>query len=186
MLTARGARRDAASQFKLDRRLDIFDDDRLIGELSCDMGATQAALTVNATPYTMASAAADEPGPLAELLQQAADAGGKRAGAALALKDAGGQTRALARQVRSSFMVAHEGEVFTLRKGSFFSPAYLLRRSGSDQSLGSVGQKSLFSRTLHMDLPSGFDAAFQVFLLLLSLNMAMQRAASQSSYSYTG
>jgi hypothetical protein len=171
MLTARGAKRGAASQFKLDRRLDILDDDRPIGQLSCDLGVTQAALTVNDKSYTMATAATDQPEPLAALLRDA-DTRAKRVGTTLALKDAGGHTLALAQQVRSSFMVAHEGAVFTLRKGSFFSPPYLLYRSGSDQSLGSVGQKSLFSRTLFMDLPAGFDAAFQLFLLLLSLHIA--------------
>jgi hypothetical protein len=181
MLIASGARRDAARQFKLDRRLDIFDDGRSIGQLSCDLGATQAALTVNDKSYTIATTTADPHEPLAELLL-AADTRAKRAGTTLALKDADGQTRALAQQVRSGFMVAHEGTVFTLRKGSFFSPPYLLFRSGSDQSLGSVGQKSLFSRTLFMDLPAGFEAAFRVFLLLLSLHVATQRAANQGAY----
>src|SRR5690348_7339497 len=124
MLTARGARRDAASQFKLDRRLDILEDGRPIGQLSCDMGATQAALTVNDRSYTMAASAADPHEPLAALLQ-AADARARRTGTMLALKDADGHTRALAQQTRSSFLVAHDGSVFTLRKGSFFSPPYL-------------------------------------------------------------
>jgi len=186
MLTARGAKRDLASQFKLDRRLDLFDDGRLIGQLACDVGATQAALSVNDKPYTMAAAAAEQNEPLAELLQQAAASHAKRDGAALALKDADGHTRALAQRVKSSFMVAHEGTVFTLRKSSFFSLPYHLYRTGSEQSLGTVGQKSRFNRTLFMDLPADFDTAFQVFLLLLSLHIAMQRLGSQSTYDYTG
>jgi hypothetical protein len=186
MLTAHGAKRDTASQFKLDRRLDILDDGKLIGQLACDMGATQAALTIDDRSYTMAATAAEQREPLGELLHKAVDTRAKRPDKAFALKDADGDTRALAQRVKSTFMVAHEGTVFVLRKASFFSPPYNLYRTSSDQLLGSVGQKALFNRTLHMDLPAGFDAAFQVFLLVLSLHLAAQRAASASSDTYSG
>jgi len=186
MLTARGAKRDAPSHFKLDRRLDILDDGKLIGQLACDMGATQAALTVHDAAYTMAATATEQQEPLAALLHQAVDTRAKRPDQALALKDANGDTRALAQRVKSSFMVAHEGTVFVLRKASFFSPPYNLYRKGSDELLGWVGQKSLFSLTLYMDLPAGFDAPFQAYLLLLALNLAAERADSTSSYTYTG
>lgn len=178
MLTARGAKRDTASQFKLDRRLDILDDSKLIGQLECNLSATQAALIVDDKSYTMEATEPGQDEPLAELLRRNADGRAKFPSKALALKDADGRTVALAAQVKSNFMAAHQSDAFMLRKASFFSPAYHLYRPNSDQPLGSVGQKSVFNRTLHIDLPAELDAPFRVFLLVLTLNLAMQRAAN--------
>ena len=83
-------------------------------------------------------------------------------------------------RVKESFAVSRGEESFTFRK---VSRPYHLYRQGSDQSLGSVGQEKFFSRTLHMNLPAEFDAAFQVFLLTLLLSLTMQNLESTSSYS---
>ena len=53
-----------------------------------------------------------------------------------------------------------------------------LYRSGSEQSLGSVGQRKFFTRLLHMDLPDEFDRPFQVFLLVLLLGLTLQNMES--------
>jgi hypothetical protein len=97
-----------------------------------------------------------------------------------ALKDAGGQTLALGERVKNSFAVSRGGESFSFRK---VSRPYHLYREGSEQSLGSVGQEKFFSRTLHMNLPTEFDPAFQIFLLALLLALTMQNLENSSSYS---
>lgn len=181
MLTARGAKRDTTSHFKLDRRLDILDDGKLIGQLACDLGSTQAAFTIDDQSYTMEAVEAEPAEPLAELLRQHTEGRAKPADKAFALKDTTGHSLALAKQVKSSFVVVHAGNAFVLRKASFLSPTYLLYRTDSDQPLGSVGQKSFFNRTLHMDLPAELDAAFQAFLLMLAVQLATQRAANNVS-----
>ena len=178
MLTARGAKRDLKSHFKLDMRFDILDEDKPIGHLTCSMGATQAAITVGDTPYTMAATEEGPGEPLAEVLHQNTEGRAKRGSKTFALKDANGHTLALAKEVKSSFIIAHAGNAFMLRKASFFNPAYNFYRTDSTQPLGSVGQKSLFARVLHMDLPAEFDPTFRIYLLALSLNLAAEKAAS--------
>ena len=59
-------------------------------------------------------------------------------------------------RVRETFAVSRGEESFTFRK---VSRPYHLYRQGSDQSLGSVGQRKFFSRTLHMNLPAEFERA---------------------------
>ena len=178
MLTARGAKRDLKSQFKLDMRFDILDEDKLVGRLTCNMGATQATITVDDKAYTMAATEAEPDGPLADVLRQATEGRAKRSNQTFALKDAEGHTLALAKEVKANFIVAHAGKAFALRKASFFNPAYNFYPADSDQPLGSVGQKSLLARALHMDLPPEFDAPFRIYLLTLSLQMAAERSAS--------
>lgn len=180
MLTARGAKRDTTSHLKLVRHLDILDDGKPIGQLACDMGSTQAAFTIDDRSYTMEAVEAVAGEPLAELLRQHTEGRAKPASKAFALKDTG-HTLALAKQVKSSFVVVHAGNAFVLRKASLFSPPYLLYRTDADQPLGSVGQKSFFNRTLHMDLPTELAATFQAFLLMLALQLATQRAANNVS-----
>ena len=97
------------------------------------------------------------------------------------LKDASGQVVALAEKTKRGVAVSHGDEGFVFRKPSFFSRPYHLYREGSDQSLGAVGQKKFFTTTLHMDLPAGFDRAFQVFLLALLLNLTMQALESSTT-----
>jgi hypothetical protein len=178
MLTARGAKRDTTTRFKLDRHLDILDEGKPIGQLACDLGSTQAAFTIDDQSYTMEAVEAEPGEPLAELLRPHTEGRAKPASKAFALKDTTGHTQALAKQVKSSFVVAHTGTAFVLRKASLFSPPYLLYRTDGDQPLGSVGQKSFLNRTLHMDLPAELDAAFQAFLLMLALQLATQKAAN--------
>jgi hypothetical protein len=181
MLTAKGSKRDRTNRFKLGMLFDIFDGDKLVGKLSCNMGATQATLTVDDKPYTMAATEAETDEPLAGLLRQHTEGRAKRNTKPFAFKDANGHTLALAQDVKSTFMVAYAGNVYMLRKASFFSPQHNLYRTDSDRPIGSVGQKSLFARALHMDVPPEFDATSQVFLLLLSLQLAAERAASLST-----
>jgi len=182
MLTARGAKRDKTSRFKLSRRLEILDDGKPIGLLECNLGGTEADFRVNDTEYTIATVEAAQHEPLVELLRQNAGKRPKFTGKPLVLKHADGHIVALAALVKASFIVARQGETFELRKASLFNPSYRVHRTGNDQPLGSVGQKSLFSRMLHMELPAEFDAAFCAYLLVLALNLAMQRAASSNNY----
>jgi hypothetical protein len=181
MLTVRGAKRDTTSRFKLDRRLDILDDGKIVGQLACDLGSTQAEFIIDDQSYTMAATEAGPDEALAALLRQHIEGRAKPADKAFGLKDTTGHTLALAKQVKSSFVVVHAGNAFVLRKASFFSPPYRLYRTDTDQPLGSVGQKSLFNRTLHMDLPAELAAAFQAYLLMLALQLATQRAANNVS-----
>lgn len=99
-----------------------------------------------------------------------------------ALKDSGGRVIGLAKLVKAGFIVAHREDTFVLRKPSSFARPYHLYPANSDQSLGSVGQKSFFNRSLHVDLAAEFDAAFRMFLLVLSLQIAMQKMSNLNAY----
>jgi hypothetical protein len=180
MLVARGAKRDTTSRFKIDRRLEILADDKLIGELTCDLGATQGTLTLGATSFTFDSREADTDECLSQLL--AKNASKVKSGKSLVLMDASGRVLGLARQVKSAFFVSNGQEAFELRKLSTFARPYHLYRIDSDRSLGWAGQRSFFGRTLEIDLPSEFDTEFQVFILVLSLHLAAERAAKVSTY----
>jgi hypothetical protein len=99
-----------------------------------------------------------------------------------ALKDSGGRVIGLAKLVKAGFIVAHREDTFVLRKPSSFARPYHLYPANSDQSLGSVGQKSFFNRSLHVDLAAEFDAAFRTLLLVLSLQIAMQKMSNLNAY----
>jgi hypothetical protein len=182
MLTTRGAKRDKTSRFKADRRLDVFDDGKPIGQLVCDIAATQCSLTLHDNLYTLEFTDGQNDERLARLLAQHAKVGAKAAGKPFALKDSTGSVIALAKLVNAAFIVAHGDDTFVLRKPSSFSRPYHLYPTNGDQSLGSVGQKSFFNRSLHVDLAAEFHAAFRMFLLVLLLQIAMQKMSNLNAY----
>ncbi len=169
MLTARPTKRDKTNRFSLDLLFDILDDDKAFGKVVFDKTNLAATIALADTAYAMVH---DSSGDGDERLHQALIrmvAGGEKPQLQpWALKDGGGRTLALAQLTGTDFAVSRGEESFVLRKRS---RPYHLYRQGSDQSLGSVGQEKFFTTTLHMRLPAEFDPAFQVFLLLLPLNL---------------
>jgi hypothetical protein len=180
MLTTRAAKRDKVGVFNTDMMFDILDEGRPIGSLVFDKKAMKASITVDGKDYSVARVSERHDERVYEALIRVMTAAEKPPRNPWALKDAGGQTLALGERVKNSFAVSRGGESFSFRK---VSRPYHLYREGSEQSLGSVGQEKFFSRTLHMNLPTEFDPAFQIFLLALLLALTMQNLENSSSYS---
>jgi hypothetical protein len=177
MLTTRAGKRDKTSAFG-DLIFDILDEGKPIGSVVFDKKLLAAAITVDGKAYSVARAREHN-----EMLHQALirvmTGAEKPPPNPWALKDAAGRTLALGERVKESFAVSRGEESFTFRK---VSRPYHLYRHGSEQSLGSVGQAKFFTRTLHMNLPAEFDAAFQVFLLTLLLSLTFENLESLTRY----
>ena len=178
MLTTRAAKRDKASAFG-DLMFDILDEGKPIGSLVFDKKVLAAAIAVDGKDYSVARAREQHNEMLHQALIRVMTRAEKPPPNPWALKDAAGRTLALGERVKESFAVSRGEESFIFRK---VSRPYHLYRHGSDQSLGSVGQAKFFTRTLHMNLPAEFDAAFQVFLLTLLLSLTFENLESLSRY----
>jgi hypothetical protein len=180
MLTARASKRKGTPFSIHDLRFDILDEGKPIGNLIYDKRDMRAALTLDGKAYRAEHATEQQDERLYQTLIRVLAGGEKPPTNPYAIKDASGQALALAEKTKQGFAVCCGDDSFAFRKPSWFSRPYHLYRAGSDQSLGSVGQKKFFTTTLHMDLPAEFDAPFQVFLLLLLLNATME-ALEQST-----
>lgn len=177
MLTTRPTRRDKGDLFGSDMLFDILDEGRPIGSLVYDKEKLAAALTLDGKDYSVARTSERPDEGTTQALLRVMTGADKPPANPWALKDAGGGTLALAEPVKQDFAVSRREESFSFRKKS---RPYHLYRQDSEQSLGSVGQQKFFSRTLHMNLPTEFDAPFQVFLLVLLLNLTMQAAEART------
>jgi hypothetical protein len=172
MLTTRVTKRDKSNFFNTDLMYDILDEGNPIGSLVYDKKVLRAAITLDGKSYTV-ERASDRPNErIDEVLVRMVKGAEKPPPNPWALKDGSGRILALGEQVKQGFAVGRGEESFSFRR---VSRPFHLYRQGSDQSLGSVGQEKFFTRTLHMRLPAEFDPPFQVFLLVLVLNDAMQR-----------
>jgi hypothetical protein len=180
MLTTRAAKRDNVGFFNTDLMFDILDEGKPIGSLVYDKKKLAATITLDGKSYTVARVSDRHDERVYEALIRVMTGGERPPANPWTLKDASGRTLALGERVKESFAVSRGDESFIFRK---VSRPYHLYRQGSDQSLGSVGQEKFFTRTLHMNLPAEFDAAFQVFLLTLLLSLTMQNLENSSSYS---
>ena len=178
MLTTRAGKRDKTSAFG-DLIFDILDEGKPIGSLVFDKKVLAAAITVDGKAHSVARAREQHNEMLHQALIRVMTGAEKPPPNPWALKDAAGRTLALGERVKQSFAVSRGEESFTFRK---VSRPYHLYRHGSEQSLGSVGQEGFFSRTLHMNLPAEFDAAFQVFLLTLLLSLTFENLESLTRY----
>jgi hypothetical protein len=180
MLTTRSTKRDKATFFNTDMMFDILDEGNPVGTLVYDKKIYAATIKLGDKTYKVARASERPDEKVYQALIRVMTGAEKPPANPWVLKDADGAALAMGERVRESFAVSRGEESFTFRK---VSRPYHLYRQGSDQSLGSVGQQKFFSRTLHMNLPAEFDAAFQVFLLTLLLSLTMQNLESGSSYS---
>jgi len=174
MLIARPAKRDNLGAFNRDMLYEIVEGDQPIGNLAFGIDTMRGAITLASKVYSVQRTSEGRDELLHEALIRAMK-GGEPPKNPWTLKDDTGQVLALAERTYESFAVSRGGESFTFRKK--WRP-YHLYRSGSEQSLGSVGQRKFFTRLLHMDLPDEFDRPFQVFLLVLLLGLTLQNMES--------
>lgn len=160
MLTANLKEHDRPGLFGQEFHYDIFDDGTQVGGITHNRRTWRAAFTFVGQAYT---------------LDLMVNHQAKRF--CWPLKDASGQVLAVAEPaVRTNilidlgFVVTRGGQRYAFREPfhSFVSAMpYHLYRPGSDVSLGSVGQQSIFAHTLNANLPVDFDPQFQIFLLAL-------------------
>lgn len=177
MLTTRPTQRAKGGLFGSGMLFDILDEGRPIGSVVYDKDKLAAAMTLGGADYSVARISDRPDEGTTQALLRVITGAKKPPANPWALKDAGGATLALAEPVQQNFAVSRGEESFSFRKKS--RPNHLYRHD-SEQSLGSVGQQKFFSRTLHMNLPAEFDAPFQVFLLVLLLNLSMLAADART------
>jgi hypothetical protein len=179
MLTTRSAKRGKASLFSGDLVFGILDEGNPVGTLVYDKKNLRATITLGDRSYMVARASERPDEKVYQALIRVLTGGEKPPTNPWVLKAEDGTALAMAERVKQSFAVSRGEESFAFRR---VSRPYHLFRQGSEQSLGSVGQEKFFSRTLHMNLPAEFDAAFQVFLLTLLLSLSMQNLENSSNY----
>jgi hypothetical protein len=172
MLEARPAKRDAASRFSRDVRYDIYQADAAIGALVYDIKLESAALDVRGEAFTAARERKRQDGVLYQAALRKLARGEKLPANPVVLKDAGGAVLAQAESKGAAgWLIARGDEEFELRRRSAFSRLYDLYRQGQGQALGSVGPRKFFTTRFHVDLPSEFDAPFQVFTIALHTDL---------------
>ncbi|SJZ32932.1 hypothetical protein SAMN02745126_00399 [Enhydrobacter aerosaccus] len=181
MLTTRPTKRDKGSFFSTALMFDILDEGNPVGSLVYDKGS-KAEITFGDQVF-IAQRANDKPDEvLYQALVRVMTGAGRPPANPWMLKDAGNRTLALAESMGRNFVISRGSESLALRK-TFGSRPYRLYRDGSEQPLGTVGQEKFFSRTLHMNLPAEFEPAFQMFLLVLLLDLSLKQMANNASYS---
>jgi hypothetical protein len=173
MLAARPSKRTGSDRFANDLRFDIVDGETALGKVIYDRGKLTAAITLGEEAFAVERTVAVDDDRLYQAVARALTGAGKSARDGYELRDGDGRTLAVAQRDKQSFAVARGAESFTFRKGA--SRPFDLYRLGGDRPLGSVGQRKFWTTTLHMDLPADLEPPFQVFLLVLLLNVTMQR-----------
>ena len=151
MLTTRASKRKGAPFSIHDLRFDILDQGEPLGNLIYDKRDMRAALTLDGKAYRAEHATGQQDERLYQTLIRVLAGGQKPLTNPYAIKDASGQVLALAEKTKQGFAVCRGDDSFAFRKPSWFYRPYHLYRAGSDQSLGSVGQKKFFTTTLHME-----------------------------------
>ena len=186
MLTADPAKEEKPGIFSLEWWYDIFDSGKPVGSLEFMRRTGQGAFTVDGRTYTVGRLTDQPVERVYQALIRMSKGGEKPPANPWTLKDASGQVLAQADlavktgMLDPGFVVSRGHAVFAFRQPSYaviFRP-YQLYRQDSDETLGSVGREKTFTRTLHMNLPAGFDAPFQLFLLVLLLQIIQAQKES--------
>ncbi len=172
MLEARPAKRDAGNRFSRDVRYDIYQADAAIGALVYDIKTESAALDVRGEAFTAARERKRQDGVLYQAALRKLARGETLPANPVVLKDAGGAVLAQAESKGAAgWLIARGDEAFELRRRSAFSRLYDFYRQGQGQALGTIGPRNFFTTRLHVDLPSEFDAPFQVFTIALHTDL---------------
>ncbi len=171
MLEARPSKRDQAHRFTRDARFDIFEGETAIGALVYDIKAEVATLTVRGEDFDATRERKRQDERLYQAAVRKLSGGEKPAANAILLKDAAGAILAKAETNPAGWLIRRGDEAIELRRRSAFSRIYDLYRHSQGQALGWVGQRKFFTTRLHVDLPSEFDATFQIFMLALLLDL---------------
>jgi hypothetical protein len=178
MLTARGAAREKGKFFSLEMRYDILAGDRPIGLLVYQGRKRRGVLTLDGAEYAIGRESDRGPENLFQMVARGLTGRQKPPPNPFLLRDAGQRVLATALPVGSRFEVSRSEARFDLKRASIFSRPYQLHPAGNDQPVGWVGQQKFFTKTLTMDLPPEFDSPFQVFLLTVVLDLALQQSSS--------
>lgn len=182
MLIARASKRDGIGLLDRQLRYDICEDDRLRGSLTFNPKERSGAIVVDGTGFTTARLSAQPEEKVYQAFFWLVSGAAKPPANPFALRDAAGQVLALVERAGQGFAVTCSldriEENFCLRRPGVLTRPFHLYRDGSDQSLGWVGQEKFFTRQLGMNLPASFAPAFQAFLVVLLLDLALQNLDS--------
>ncbi len=182
MLEARSAKRDATNRFGRDVRYDIYEADAQIGALVYDIKSESGTLNVRGQAFIAARERKRQDEVLFQVGLRKLSGGEKPPPNPVLLKDAGGDVLARAESKGAAgWLIVRDGEPFELRRRSAFSRLYDLYRQGHGQALGSVGPRKFFTTRFHVDLPSEFDAPFQVFTIALHTDLTFVALARTSN-----
>jgi hypothetical protein len=171
MMTARSAKRDAATRFARDARVDLFDGEEAIGSLVYEIGPETATIALSGETYRAARERPRKDEALYQAAIRLASGGEKPPANPILLTDANGRVLARAEDAGKGIAIRSGGELYEFRRRSIFSRRYDLYRQGSARPLGSAGQRSLFSTSMTSDLPSEIPALLRAFLFALLFDM---------------
>ena len=180
MLIARASKRDAATQFKFDARVDFILDGEAIGGLVYTIGRETAEITLRGAAYRMARERARTYELLFRMAVRVVRGQEKPGPNPIRLTDAAGRILASAEEAPRGTAISFGGERFAFRRRSVFSPRYDLYAENGEQPLGSAGQRSLFSTSLTAEFSPDLSELLQAFLLTLIYDMTFV-ALDQSS-----
>jgi hypothetical protein len=183
VLIARPAKRDAATRFARDARVDLIEDGQAVGALVYEIGPETTTITLRGETFR----AARECPRKDELLYQAgmrlALGGEKPAPNPILLIDASGRMLAKALEAGGRTAIAKGDDRFELRRRSVFSRRFDLYRDGNSAPLGSAGQGSFFSTSLTCDLKPEVPELLQAFLFALLFDMTFVGLDRSSGWS---
>jgi hypothetical protein len=173
MLSARGTKRDKSTFFDMSMMFDILEEDRQLGTAVFDRKTYSAALVLDGKDFKVRRVSERHDERFYEAVIRVLTGGAKPPANPWALTDASGVTLALGDIAGAALVVSRGEESFQLRR---VKRTYHLYRTGSNQSLGWVGQQKIFTSNFSMDFPGESEPAFQVFLLTLMLSLDMKNA----------
>ncbi len=181
MMIARPAKRDAATRFARDARVDLFDGEQAIGGLIYEIGPETATIALSGETYCVARERPRKDETRYQAAIRLAGGGEKPPANPILLTDATGRVLACAENADKSIAISSGGRLFEFRRRSFLSRRYDLYRQGSATPVGSAGQRSLFATSMTSDLPSEIPALLQAFLFALLFDItfvAMDRSST--------
>jgi hypothetical protein len=163
MLIARNTKRKGAELLSPAMRLDLLEDEALVGTIVYHAGKEEAVITRGEAVFVMEHEFLSKP------------RFGRWAERRFTLKGPDGETVAVADQVKEAFKVRLGPETFDFRAGKS-KLAYELFPEGKAIALGAVGQRKFWTFHFNLDLPERFDLAFQAWLLVLLKSIIIQRS----------
>jgi hypothetical protein len=181
MITTRRGKREGRGLFSHELVFDLLEEERPIGRLVYDGRERRGTLALGERSFVIARRSQRGDELPYQMLLRLLTGRPKPPPNPMLLADAAGAVLAEAEPRRGSFAVSRGTERYTLRRAGAMQRPFRLYPEGSDQPLGSVGQAKLLTTSLHADFPPQVDAAFQLFLLVLVIDLSLQQAQNNPS-----
>jgi hypothetical protein len=180
MITTQAGKAEKPGLFSPELVYELLEGGEPIGRLSYHRKQRRAALTLGESRFAIGRHSDRRDEVIYQMLFRWLTGRDKPPPNPIELTDAGGRVLAAAERKGGRFALSRGEDRFVLRRASLTARPFQLYRVGSDQSLGSVGQAKLLTKSLHMDFGAELDPAFQAFLLVLVIDLSLTQLENAS------